>query len=113
MLISLPNSKDEKTIERWMATNMLTFDIFKAFWQKVSPHLPMPGSDEASYLEWEVKDKWGRKSKFFGMRNAAGLKSGIVRTVDSRGCIREETFFEDKKHGLCFWWIDNSTYGNA
>ena len=61
MLISLPNLEDEIAIKRWKATNTLTFDIFKAFWQKASPHLPMPGSeagDEASYLEWEEEDEY-------------------------------------------------------
>ena len=104
MLISLPNSEDEKVIERWKATNRLTFDIFKAFWQEGSPHLPMPGSeagDEASYLEWEGKADWGNDCKYFGMRNAAGQKSGIVRMVSRMG-IEEATFFEDELHGLYF-----------
>ena len=42
------------------------------------------------------------------MRNAAGLKSGIVRTVYSNG-INEATYLKDKKHGLSFWWVNHST----
>ena len=77
--------------------------------------MPMPGTeagDEAPYVEWEAKDADGNVCKYFGMRNAAGLKSGIVRTIDCVGTIEEATFFEDKRHGLSFWWTNNS-YSNA
>ena len=84
----------------------MTVEIFKAYWQKVSPHLHFPGTkagNDATCTEWARGD-----FKFFGMRNAAGLKSGIVRTV-SKYSIEEGTFFEDKLHGLSFVWF---TYDN-
>ena len=106
ILISLPIGVGQKAIDRWKRTNMLTVEIFNAFWKKVSPDLPMPGpkaGDEASYCEWTDTDG----VKYQGMRNAAGLKSGIVREVSEYGRIVEATYFEDKSHGLTFKWYNN------
>ena len=114
MLISLPNAEGEYEIERWNDTNMLTFDVFKAFWQEVSPDLHFPGTiagDDATYSEWEGEE-YGVACKFQGMRNAAGKKSGIVRSVSEYGTIQELTYFEDKLHGLAFGWNKNN-YGYA
>ena len=73
----------------------------------------MPGmqaGDEASYAEWE--DVPDYCSKYQGTRNAAGARHGVVREIDGYGnCIREQTFYEDKKHGLSFVW--DSGYGPA
>ena len=65
----------------------------------------MQAGDDASWNEWEGKD-----SKFQGMRKADATKHGIVRTIVPGGSIREATFYEDKLHGLCFIW-GNNTYG--
>ena len=98
----------ERAIANWDLTKRLIFETFHAFWKRVTAHLPMPGTeagDEASYCEWtEGFDTYQ------GMRNAAGLKSGIVRKIDSTGWINEATYFENKKHGLCFWWINGYDY---
>ena len=82
---------------------MLTFEIFFAFWQKVSPHLTIEAGDEASNIEWEGKDSYGNDCKFQGTRNAGGAKQGIVRTTNRHG-ISEDTYCNDKLHGLCFTW---------
>ena len=87
---------------------MLTFDIFKAFWQNVNPHLQFPGTkagDDATCTEWEEEDEEYSgdeevTSKCQGMRNAAGLKNGVIRTVfpgdDVDGqLISEATWCED------------------
>ena len=74
-------------------------------------HFPgTKAGDDATYTEWEGQDWAGRPCKFFGMRNAAGKKSGIVRSVLSNGRIYEATYFEGIQHGLCFVWWD---YGSA
>ena len=43
------------------------------------------------------------------MRNAAGLKSGVVRSVNKYG-INEATYFEGKGHGLSFLWYYDNTF---
>ena len=46
------------------------------------------------------------------MRKADGAKHGVIRSVDNIGFIFEQTYFEDKKHGLSFiWW--NDSYSTA
>ena len=98
MLISLPNGAGEKEIERWMATNRMSVEKFKACWQTVSPDLHFPGtiaSDDITYTEWAGKNEYGDACKFQGMWNAAGLKSGIVRMIGP-DFIVEATYFEDK-----------------
>jgi hypothetical protein len=61
----------------------------------------MQAGDDASWNEWT--DKNGHKCE--GMRKAGAAKHGIVRTIDSDGdFIQEATYFEDKLHGLCFFW---------
>ena len=107
MLISLPIGADEKAIVSWKATNRMSIEIFKACWQEVSPHLDFPGTkagEDATCTEWEGKDKFGDVYKYEGMRNAAGLKNGIVRMVSNDGWIQEATYCEDKEHGLSFTW---------
>ena len=105
MLISLPNGSNKKAFERWMATNTLTFDIFKAFWQEVSPHLHFPGTkagDDVTCTEWTEGIR-----TYQGMRKADGAKHGVIRSVYNNsynGNIREATYFEDKRHGLTFTW---------
>ena len=89
---------------------MLTFDIFKAFWQDVSPDLHFPGTivgDDATYTEW----KKGSYT-YQGMRKAGGAKHGVIREVRSRliNSIYETTYFEDKKHGLSFGWYNDYDY---
>ena len=84
----------------------MTIEIFKAFWQKVSPDLEFPGmqaGEDASYREWTEDNH-----KFYGMRKpGGGQKHGIVRTIDIDDDINEATYCEDKKHGLCFdWWTN-------
>ena len=102
MLVSLPIGADAGAIANWNLTKRMTVEIFKFFWQKVSPDLAFPGmqaGDDASYAEWE--DVYGKN---FGMRNAAGEKHGIVRTIGKYGSwIREATYYEDKPHGLSFF----------
>ena len=85
----------------------MTIEMFKAYWQKVSPDLlslSFPGTkagDEASYTEWS--DEGGNKC--YGMREPDGAKHGIVRTIYVDGdWIREATYCEDKPHGLSFVW---------
>ena len=73
--------------------------------------MPFPGTqagDDASPDEWEDEDSHGDDCKFEGMRNAARQKHGIVRTIIKNGSINEATYCEDKKHGLSFYWWDNS-----
>ena len=103
MLKSKPTEANKKAIARWEATNRMTIEIFKAFWQKVSPDLEFPGmqaGEEASYVEWQDSDG----DKFQGMRKAGAAKHGIVRSISKYGSIREATWYEDKLHGLSFWW---------
>ena len=98
---------NEGAIAHWDLTKPLTSETYHAFWKRVTAHLPMPGTeagDEASYSEW----KEGNET-YQGMRNAAGLKSGIVRKIDSYGNINESTYLKDKLHGLCFWWYNHPT----
>ena len=87
----------------------MTIEMFKTFWQKVSPDLEFPwtqAGDEASYAEW-----MDGNTKYQGMRKPdGGQKHGIVRTIDRDGDINEATWYEDKLHGLSFWWIN---YTNA
>ena len=102
MLVSLPIGAGARAIAYWNLTKRMTVEIFKFFWQKVSPDLAFPGmqaGDDASYAEWEDEDGY----KCQGMRKPGGAKHGIVRTIFG-GCIEEGTFHEDKRHGLCFWW---------
>ena len=110
MLKSKPIGTNQKAIERWEATKRMTIEMFKAFWQRVGPHLPFPGTqagDDASYAEW-TEGSW----KYQGTRNAAGQKHGVVRTIPNGGFIIESTYTEDKLHGLCFtWW--NNNHGDA
>ena len=92
---------------------MLTFDIFMAFWQKLSPQLHFPGTiagDDATCTEWE-ENKYGVTTKYFGMRKADGAKHGVIREVNSYsyGDIWEQTYFEDKKHGLSFLWYNGNS----
>ena len=90
---------------------MLTFEIFFAFWQKVSPDLAFPemqAGDEASYVEWTGE----RGIKHQGTRKA-GARHGIIRTIGNDGLwIEEATFYEDKRHGLAFVWRGEN-YTNA
>ena len=106
MLKRKPIGANQKATARWEATNRMTIEIFKAFWQKVGPHLEFPltqAGDDASYAEWEDEDGF----KYQGMRKADGAMHGIVRTFySSDGCIEEATYCEDKLHGLCFFWGD-------
>ena len=105
MLKSKPIGADERAIANWEATNMLTIEMFKTFWQKVSPDLEFPwtqAGDEASYAEWTAK-MYGRDCKFQGARKPGAAKHGIVRNI-GRSFIREATFYEDKLHGLSFYW---------
>ena len=108
MLKSKPIGAGKKATERWEATNRMTIEIFKAFWQKVSPHLEFPltqAGDEASPAAWT--DEYG--IKYQGMRNAGGAKQGVVRAIDSDGYfIEEATYCNDEMHGLCFIWMDNA-----
>ena len=62
MLKTKPIGANQKATERWEATNRMTIEILKAFWQKFSPDslsLTIEAGDEASYNEWT--DKLGRK----------------------------------------------------
>ena len=104
MLKRKPIGANQKAIERWVATNRMTIEIFTAYWQKVSADLAFPltqAGDEASYAEWEDENGW----KIQGMRKP----DGIVRTIRPDGWIREATYYEDKPHGLCFSWYDHPT----
>ena len=113
MLNRKPIGANQKAIANWEATNRMTIEMFKAFWQRVSPDLEFPGTqagEEASHAEWEGKDSDGDDCKFQGMRKPdGGQKHGIVRTIDSDyGWIYEETYCDDKEHGLSFsWWNDD------
>ena len=83
MLNSKPTGAGKKATARWEATNRMTFEIFKVFWQKVSPALHsltmFPG--EASYNEWEDGNY-----KYQGMRKPGGdQKHGIVRKIMKKG----------------------------
>ena len=62
MLNSKPTGASKKAISNWEATNRMTIEMFKAYWQKVSPDLEFPwtqAGDEAPYAEW--MDKYGDK----------------------------------------------------
>ena len=88
---------------------MLTFKIFLSFWQKVSPDLEFPGTqagDEGSHAEWT--NEYGEKC--YGTRKlGGGQKHGIVRTIANDGSfIIEATYYDDKLHGLSFYWGDYS-----
>ena len=66
MLNRKPIGAHERTIANWEATNRMTIEMFKTFWQKASPHLEFPSTqagDEASYAEWEGKDFFGNDYK--------------------------------------------------
>ena len=115
MLKSKPIGDDEVAIEKWEATNRMTIEIFKAFWQKVSPRLSFPGmqaGDDASFNEWEGKGSFGEDCKFQGMRKlGGGQKHGIARAISNDGrFIEEATYCDDKVHGLSFTWRANNTY---
>ena len=106
MLKSKPTGANQEATEKWEASNRMTIEIFKAFWQKASPDLEFPwtqAGDEASYNnEWT--DKYGCKCQ--GTREPGGAKHGIVRTIvnGNYGFIREATYYNDKPHGLsCYW----------
>ena len=88
---------------------MLTIEIFKAFWQKVSPDslsLTIEAGDEASYNEWEDED--GNKNQ--GMRKPDNARHGIVRTIRPGRWISEETYCNDERHGLSFFWYEDVNY---
>ena len=81
MLKSKPIGADEDAIANWEASNRMTIEIFKAFWQRVSPDLEFPltqAGDEASHAAWT--DEYGSECQ--GMRKPGdGQKHGIVRTI--------------------------------
>ena len=108
MLTSKPTEADEKSIANWEASNRMTFEIFFAFWQKASPDLEFPGTqagEDASYSEWTD----GAGDKCYGMRKpGGGQKHGIVRTIRPGNFIEESTYYEDKPHGLSFFWTDGN-----
>ena len=110
MLKSKPIGNDEVAIERWEATNRMTIEMFKAFWQRVSPDLEFPGTqagEEASHAEWT--NEYGEKC--YGTRKlGGGQKHGIVRTIRPDGWIKEATFYEDEQHGLTFAWLNNYSW---
>ena len=102
MLKSKPIGANQKATERWEATNRMTIEIFKAFWQRVSPDLEFPLTQagvDASPAEW-TKGIY----KFQGTRKSDNAKHGIVRTFSDDGSISEQTYCEDKPHGLSFVW---------
>ena len=89
----------------------MTIEIFKAFWQKVSPHLEFPltqAGDEASHVEWEDNG-----DMYQGMRKLGGARHGIVRTINPGGSIREATYCNDEMHGLSFFWGDYTAFTAA
>ena len=109
MLLKRPTGAGSAAIANWDSTNRLTVEILNVYWEKISAALPMPGTmagDGASYSEF--KDKYGNKC--FGTRRADGAKHGVIRSVDS-SWIYEQTYFEDKKHGLSFGWYKNDICG--
>ena len=60
MLNTKPVGSIKKVIDRWEATNPMTIEIFKAYWQKISPQLRFPGtkaSEYSTYTEW-AEDDW-------------------------------------------------------
>ena len=83
----------------------MTIQIFLSFWQKVGPPLTFMAGDEASYNEWEDGN-----CKYQGMRKAGAAKHGIVRTIYGDDCIEEATWYEDKRHGLCFDWPNHNFF---
>ena len=109
MMNSKPTGAGKVATDRWKATNRVTIEIFKAYWQNVSPHLLFPGTkagDDATYYEWEEK-KYGDTWKHYGTRNVYFAKHGIVRIISKYYWINEATYFEDKPHGLWFAWNNN------
>ena len=104
MLISQPTGAGKVAIAKWNLTNRMTIEIFKEFWQKVSPEsLAIEAGDKASYNEWEDED--GNKNQ--GMRKADTARHGIVRTIGD-DFIREATYYDDEMHGLCFAWFEGN-----
>ena len=82
----------------------MTIEMFKVFWQKVSPHLTIEAGDKASYNEWMENS-----TKYQGARKPGGARHGIVRTISKYGgWIEEATWYEDKEHGLSFIWMDGN-----
>ena len=43
--------------------------------------------------------------KYYGTRKPGGAKHGVVRTIVSGNWIQEATWYEDKQHGLSFYWF--------
>ena len=77
MLLKRPTNAGSNALSRWDSTNRLTVEIFNAYWQKVTPDLPMPGSmagDEVSCVEWKESG-----NTYQGMRRADGAKHGVIR----------------------------------
>ena len=109
MLKRKPIGANQKVTARWEATNRMIIEIFKAFWQKVSPDLEFPltqAGDAASYAEWE--DSY---CKYQGTRKPdGGQKHGIVRTIFNDGSIAEATYCEDMPHGLSFTWLNDINF---
>ena len=105
MLNRKPIGAYKEATERWEATNRITIEIFKAFWQKVSPDLTIEAGEEASYNEWQ--DEYGDKHQ--GTRKADAARHGVVRSIipDKYGFIQEATFYENKQHGLSFTWTNH------
>ena len=90
----------------------MTVEMFKAFWQNVSPELSFPGTkagDDVSYGFWEDDDMMGSRWMYQGTRKA--VRHGIVRQMVSSTCawITEATYYDNKEHGLSFSWNDNSS----
>ena len=113
MLLRRPTKANSDAIANWDSTNRLTVDIFNAYWLKVSAHLSMPGSmagDGASYCDWDGRVD-GIACKHFGTRRADGAKHGVIRSVTSKsGNIEEATWYENKRHGLSFFWGEFINY---
>ena len=110
MLNRKPIGANQKAIANWEATNRMTIEMFKAFWQRVSPDLEFPGTqagDEGSHAEWT--NEYGEKC--YGTRKlGGGQKHGIVRTIWDDNFINEATFYEDEMHGLSFYWTNYNTW---
>ena len=104
MLTSKPTGIGKVVTDKWEATNRMSFETFLTFWKKVSPDLNLPGSqagDDISYAEWTESIY----CKYQGMQKPGGAKHGIVREIGGHW-ITEATYFEDKRHGLSFTWLD-------
>ena len=90
-------SKKEVLLRRLKLCKPREIDLFKRVWTGTTPDVPFPGTqdgEEVTYQEWEES---GNKCQ--GMRKADKSKHGIVRKI-IRECIYEETFNNNKKHGL-------------